>query len=373
MALLLTQAWLLLAVAGCAALQPVRMGFAAELTGKQSELGVNLRNGVQLAIEEINRGGGINGRPIELIVEDDKGTPEGAQAAENRLIDAGVVVVIGHLTSSQTLQGYQVTEKRGVLLFSATASSPLFSGKKDLFYRIEPTSDQFGKYFARYVMQQRHVMRVAILMDEDNNAFSHPLSQAFSETYSALGGEIVLKIGFSGSAAPDFLPMVQRMRAAQPEAVFIIASPLNTASIAQLIRVQDWDVPLLASSWAQGQDLIANGGKAVEGMESIFSFAEDNTTPALNRMKEAFEQRYARPPSFTAIFGYELAQMLGDALKKTDGQADGLGEAFISLSDYQGLTGMIRIDANGDASRQLFIRRLEGQKFRTIATIQLLD
>ncbi|MDP3451190.1 MAG: ABC transporter substrate-binding protein, partial [Anaerolineaceae bacterium] len=77
---------------------PIRIGLAAQLTGKQADLGIQLRNGVQLAVDEINASGGINGRNLELSVEDDLGTPQGAKDAQNKLIDKGVVAIIGHFT-----------------------------------------------------------------------------------------------------------------------------------------------------------------------------------------------------------------------------------------------------------------------------------
>ncbi len=118
---LLSLTCLALLSSGCSSLAPIRIGFAAELSGKQNELAINLRDGVQLAVDDINASGGIKGRPVELLIEDDLGTPEGAKAAENKLIDAGVVAIVGHLTSGQTAAGYQVATERKTVLISATA------------------------------------------------------------------------------------------------------------------------------------------------------------------------------------------------------------------------------------------------------------
>ncbi|CAG0964133.1 partial Leucine-, isoleucine-, valine-, threonine-, and alanine-binding protein, partial [Anaerolineae bacterium] len=120
----------------CAGNVPIRVGFVAQLTGVQAELGVQERNGVQLAVEEINAAGGIAGRPIELIVQDDLGTPEGAQAADRELIGAGVVAIVGHATSAQTISGLAVTNPARIVMLSPTATTPELSGLDDYFFRI---------------------------------------------------------------------------------------------------------------------------------------------------------------------------------------------------------------------------------------------
>lgn len=113
-----------LPLSGCAYRSPIRVGFAGELTGRQADLGVHGRNGAQLAVEAINAAGGVAGRPIELLVRDDRGTSEGAQAADRELISEGVVAIIGHMTSAQTVAGRLVTELAKMVLFSPAASTP---------------------------------------------------------------------------------------------------------------------------------------------------------------------------------------------------------------------------------------------------------
>ena len=119
---------------GCSGKKAIRIGFVAQLTGVQAELGVQERNGVQLAMEKINAKGGIGGRPVELVVRDDLGTPEGARAADRDLIEAGVVAIIGHATSGQTMVGLSVTNPARVVMLSPTATTPELSGLDDFFF-----------------------------------------------------------------------------------------------------------------------------------------------------------------------------------------------------------------------------------------------
>jgi branched-chain amino acid transport system substrate-binding protein len=367
----LSLACLSVCITGCDGISPIRIGFTAELTGKQNELAVNLRNGVQLAVEDINAGGGINGRKIELVIQDDLGTPAGARAAENKLIDSGVVAVIGHLTSGQTAAGNAVAEERGTVLISATASSATLTGIKDLFFITTPSTEYLGSEFASYIFKDRGINSIGILLDEDNNAYSSSLADSFTTSLEQAGGDVTARVTFSGNTISDFIPYVYGLRLSNPDAVLIIASPINAGIIAQQIRLQKWEIPLFAAPWARGQELLRNGGNAIEGLELIIAFDSDSPNPALDAFNTHYLNRYAQEPVFTAIYGYEVVQVLAEALKLTKGKADGLPEALSSLSNVTTLTSSITINEYGDTIRPLFIQRVMDGKFVTIKRIDI--
>lgn len=350
----------------CGLRPAVKIGFAAQLSGKQSELGSAMRNGVQLAVEQVNAAGGIRGRPIQLLIEDDRGDPKGARAAETRLADSGAVAVIGHLTSSQTLAGFEAAAQRGVLLLSPSASTDLLSGKKDLFMRTTAAADWLGAGLADYISVRRKVSRVAIIMDADNLSYSQPLADSFRANFQRQGGQISGQVRFSAAQAPDFAPLVAELRAGDPAGVLIVASPVEAALIAQAIALQGWRPALFAASWAQGESLIRNGGKTVEGLEIIIILDINDPAPALLQFKSDYEDRFGDPPVFTAMLGYETMRMLAEALQVTGGSAAGLPEALSGLRDFHGLTGPLSVDEYGDATRPLYIQRVTDGKFITI-------
>ncbi len=358
-------------VSGCTVISPIRVGFTAELTGRQSELAINLRNGVQLAVEDINAGEGIHGRKIELVIEDDLGTPEGARAAENKLIDSGVVAIIGHLTSGQTAAGNVVAEERGTVLISATASTETLTGIKDFFFCTTPSTKYLGSEFANYIYYDRGISSLAILLDEDNYAYSSSLADSFTTRMEQSGGHVNTRVSFSGNTTSDFIPYVYGLRLSNPDAVLIIASPINAGIIAQQIRLQKWEVPLFAAPWARGEELLRNGGSAVERLELIIAYDSDSPTPALTAFRAHYLARYAQEPVFTAIYGYEVVQVLAEALKRTKGRADGLPDALTGLSNVTTLTSSVTLDQYGDTLRPLFIQRIEHGQFITIRRIEL--
>jgi branched-chain amino acid transport system substrate-binding protein len=226
-----------------------------------------------------------------------------------------------------------------------------------------------GQGLASYIRQKRGLSRIAIIYDQDNDTYSRPMLQAFSDEFNRMGGQVTTQVEFRASETPDFSLMVDQLKASNPDGVFIIASPPDTGFIAQTISLKNWAPALFAASWAQGDSLIQNGGKAVEGMEIIIAIDINDSSPTLKSFKEKFEQRFTHPPVFTAIEGYETMHMLASALIKTGGEADGLPGALIGLKDFRGLTGPIRLDEYGDAVRPLFIQRIERRTFKTIDTV----
>lgn len=357
---------LLVCLSGCIKEPPIRIGFSAQLTGKQADLSIHLRNGVQLAIEEINAAGGINGHILELLIEDDFGTTQGAKDAEKKLIDEGAVAIIGHFTSDQTMAGYEIAQKRGVLLFSATASTSVMTGIDDLFFRTVASTDAMGRAFASYVFNDRKLASIAIIYDEDNKSYSEPLLNAFVETFKKLGGTVTVTVNFSSSQSPDFSPSIRNMKESSADAVLIIASPYDTALIAQTINLQNWTPELFTSSWAQGDTLFQTGGKTVEGMETILGFDVNDLTPELKKFNSDYRQHFGITPIFTAMEGYETMQMLAKALEKTNGSAQNLGRELIGIEDYTGLTGRVKLDAYGDVLRNLVIQKIVDGKFVTL-------
>ncbi|OQX16131.1 MAG: hypothetical protein BWK76_11970 [Desulfobulbaceae bacterium A2] len=347
----------------CVGTEPVRVGFVAQLTGVQAELGVQERNGVQMAVEEINASGGIAGRSIDLVVRDDLGTPEGAQAADRELMQAGVVAIIGHATSGQTIAGLAVTNPARVVMLSPTASTPELNGRDDFFFRITYSLADRAQALALHIYQRRNLTRVAVIYDTDNTAYSRTYLEEFAGKYQSLGGSLAVQADFSSRAQPDFASLVARLHAADSDGLLIIASDVDTAMIAQQARLRGWLVPLFSTAWAQTEALVTNGGKAVEGLEIEIAYPLDAQTPVCLDFKTRYQDRFGWTPSFSAALGYEAAHVLAAALNKTAGKADGLAQALVSIKNFKGLIDTFSIDRYGDVVRPFHLGTIRDGKY----------
>ena len=348
---------------GCFSKKPIRVGFVAQLTDVQAELSVQERNGVQLAVEEINAAGGIGGRSLELVVQDDLGRPKGARTADRDLIDAGVVAIIGHATSGQTIAGLAVTNLARVVMLSPTATTPQLSGRKDFFFRVIYSLKDRAHAFAQRIYQGRKIMKIAVICDTDNSAYSKAFLKAFKGKYHSLGGKITAEIDFSSKAQPDFSPLVENLQTGNPEGLLIIAADMDTAFVAQRTRLMGWPVALFTTAWAQTETLINNGGQAVEGLEIEIANTLNNQTPDYLDFKRRYQARFGQMPSFGAALGYEAAKLLAVALKKTGGMADGLAQALTAIKNFKGLTDTISMDEYGDAVRPFSLCTIRDGKF----------
>lgn len=347
----------------CTNREPIAVGFTAELTGKQAELGVQERNGVQMAIEKINGAGGVDGRPISLIVLDDLGTPEGARAADRELVEKKVAAIIGHATSGQTMAGLAITNPARVVMLSPTTSTAELSGKDDYFIRVIQTLSERAQGLAQQTWRQRGVRRLAVIYDTHNAAYVQSFRKTFLDRYRSLGGTFTAETGFSSTARTEFDPLLAKLRESKADGLLIIASDNDTAIIAQRARLIGWNAPLFTTAWAQTETLIKNGGEAVEGMDLEQTYALNSQAPAFLDFKTRYQQRFGRAPSFAASLGYEAALVLACALKKSGGEAAGLRQALLDTRDFQGLVDTFSIDKYGDVVRPFYLGTIRGGAF----------
>jgi branched-chain amino acid transport system substrate-binding protein len=343
--------------------KPILIGFAAQLTGVQAELGVQERNGVQLAVEKINASGGIAGRKLELSVRDDLGVPEKAREADRELIRTGAVAIIGHATSAQTLAGLETTNPAEVILLGPTVSTPELSGLDDYFFRVYSSFKVSAQAFAQYIHQNCGITRLAIIYDSDNAAFAKTYSTVLAEEIQSLGGQIAGEASFSSVAQPDFSPLLLKLRADKAEGLLIIASDNDTALIAQRTRLMGWQTPLFSSAWAATETLINKGGQAVEGIKIEQGYEQNSQSPAFLDFQVRYQTRFGHVPSFGATFAYDAAMVLAAALEKTGGEPVGLKQALLEIRNFPGLIDTLSFDRFGDVERPFYLSSIYNGRF----------
>lgn len=230
--------WLLflcLSLSACSD-DPIRLGFSGTLKGKYSDLGVQGRNGALLAVEDINEAGGIDGRKIELIVRDDKNTPEGAVEADKELAAEGVSAIIGHMTSSQSMAAVRGMKDSKVVYISPTTSTPLLQGIRDNFFRVIPTLTDLSKGLAEYSVDKLGKGRLAVVWDNSNPAFTAPYKDVFVEKFAAKGGEFVGEVSIGKhEGSIDWQKVVDELKVMNPDAVVMVTSARDLAGLPSFV------------------------------------------------------------------------------------------------------------------------------------------
>jgi branched-chain amino acid transport system substrate-binding protein len=320
-----------------------------------------------LATERINASGGINGRPIELVIRDDKGTPEGARATDRELIKSGVVAIIGHVTSTQTKAALPVINATHTVLISPTAAASELSRQSHYFFRVISVLEKRASGFARSIYQRRSITRMAIVYDTDNAAYSLPYRDSFAAEHKSLGGKIVSTIAFSSRTKPDFNLMLLKLRKTRPDGILIIANSFDAALVAQRSRIIGWDVPLFCSGMAQMETVSRLGGKAIEGMEIEQYYNVNSRSPAFLTFKSDYQLRFGEAPTGISALAYETVEVLAAALNKTDGRREGLREALLETKDFKGLVDTFSFNKYGAAVRSSYVGIIRNGKTVTIA------
>lgn len=352
---------------------PILLGFSGELTGGRSEVGVQERNGVQLAVEEINAKGGIEGRKISLIINDDSGIANEAEEGDKELIKKDVVAIIGHVTTEQTLAGLKATNPAKIVMISSSVSTPMLSGKDDYFFRVYPSFSKSSRNFAKYIYNQKKYSKISIIYDCDNYRFTHTYSSIFSDEFKSLGGTISDEINFSSVAKPDFSSVVSKLRESDAQAVFIVASDIDTANFTQRARLMGYQVPIFSSAWAQTDSLITNGGKAVEGIEIEQTYDINNKSRRFEHFKSKYKSRFGTEPTYGAIYSYEATMVLKQALIKTNGNKEGLKKALLNIKNYKGLMNTFSFDKFGDVDRSWYLSTIKNGKYTMVDSYHLTD
>lgn len=352
---------------GCAVKRPVVFGFAGEITGTGSDLGISARNGVMLAVEKVNQDGGIDGRRLDVVVKDDQGNPEVAQAIDREFIDEEVVAIVGHITSSQSVAGLAVTQPAGMVMLSPISSSLALTGVDDLFFRVCADNMREIRVLSRHMVDEGQT-RIVVIYDSDNQAFSLSYAQAVNAQMNLLGGTVLELIPYSASGQVDVTELVTRVKDMQPEAVLVVSSAVNTAILVQHIRLVDLQVPLYASDWAFSDAFILTGGRAVEDVLLMASFDVNSQAPEMLAFRETYREHYGYDPNYAAMQSYEAVLVLAAALRQTNGKADGLPDALRNIRDLQGLTSTISIDEFGDVIRPVYLFQVQDGKMVTVGT-----
>ena len=343
---------IILFAAGCVDKAPIKIGFVAGLTGRQSDIGVAGRNGVMLAVEEINKTGGINGRQVELVVRDDKNDPEVVRRVDEELITAGIKTIIGHMTSVAAVASLPVIADGKALIVSPTARADSLSGRDDFLITVMPPLRVSAQAQAAYAVDVLALKKMAVIYDITNGDFSQSWLQAFTATYEELGGTVVISYSFISGRNLDYESLANSVTGYSPEGVLIIAGAVDAAVLCQWLKKNQPAVKVFSSSWAMTDDFIHHGGSAVEDVIFSSPFIPDPRGQFYSRFVRAYQERFGSRPNYAAAYGYEAAQLLAAGVKLAGStEAQAVKAAILDRGQFPGLWGEIVINATGDSQR----------------------
>lgn len=358
----------LLFLTSCGNQEPIKIGFAGEITAGRTDLGVDGRDGAILAVETINQQGGVNGQLLQLIVKDDEGKADVAQKVDAELVQQGVVAIVGHMTSDRTASVWEQLNQAKMVLISPTASSSQFTGKADDFFRVIVTTDLRAKGLAKHIYQTRRIQRLICIYDESNLAYNKGFWEDIKVEFEKLGGKTDQVFSFTPNKT-DLPALMKEVKTTEPTAIMLIASPTDTALLIQYSRQLGLNTQFFATGTSLTDKLLEQGGRAVEGLELDTSYYPENPLPSFQKFLTEFEKRFRRKATFPAMYSYESVLVLAEALKQTNGQAKDLPQALLKINNLEGVQGKISFDEYGDVKRDTYIVVVKNGQFQLLDTI----
>lgn len=353
------------------AVEPIKVGEYASLTGKEAGFGQTSHHGVLLAIEEINAAGGVLGRPLELKYEDNQTKAGESATAVKKLISRDkVVALIGEVASGRSLEAAPIAQAAKIPMIAPAATNPKVTQTGNYIFRVCFIDPFQGTVMAKFAQDDLKVHKVAILSSV-SNAYSVGLARFFKETFTSKGGEIVTDKNFS-EGDKDFRAQLTAVKSSGAEAVFVPSYYTEAALIVRQARELGMTVPFFGGDGWEDEQLLNIGGEALNGCYYSTHFSAENTDPRVVEFVAKYKARWSgeKPGAFSAL-GYDSIYVLADAIKRAGTtESAKLRNALAETKNFSGVTGVTTIDANRDASKPAAIIAIKGAKltfFKTVA------
>jgi len=317
-----------------------------------------------MAADQINQGGGIDGRRIDVVIEDDRGSPEQAARLAGKLIDQDkVIAIIAGGTSGNSRAAAPKAQSSHVPLISPSSTDPAVTQVGDYIFRACFVDAFQGDAMARFAVNTLKAQKAAIIFDF-NSSYARGLTDYFELSFAKLGGKIVGKLSYTQGDA-DFKGQLSSIQEAQPDVIYIPGYYGDVAIIAKQARMIGLKQPLLGGDGWDAPELWQLGGDSLNGSYITSHYSVDDPSPAIQAFVHDYRQRYGNlSPDAHAALAYDATRVLIDAIKRA-GSTDGekLRDALAQTKDFPGITGIISIDANRNAVKPAVVLKLEDTRF----------
>ena len=352
------------------AVEPVKIGFFMSITGRDASFGEVSLNGARLAVEELNAAGGVLGRPVELVVEDDRSVAgESATAAKKLIARDHAVVLIGECSSARTLEAAPIAQAAGIPLITPAATNPKVTQVGDAIFRVCFIDPFQGDVIAAFAHRRLGLKRAALLVDA-SAPYSVGLAEYFEKTFKALGGEIVATQKYNG-AETDFRAQLTAIRSANPDAIFLPGYYVAAGLVAKQAKQLGIKATLLGGDGFEAPQLLEIGGDAMEGVYYSTHFATENTGEASRHFVAAYRLRHGSVPNGLSALTYDAIKLAADAMTRAGTTEPAkLRAALAATKNFPGVTGQTTINANRDADKEAAIITVKNGQLLFVETIR---
>ncbi|MDI6783938.1 MAG: branched-chain amino acid ABC transporter substrate-binding protein [bacterium] len=352
-------------LSGCAQQQSnvIRIGVVAPLTGDQAEIGIDLKNGAVMAVEEANAAGGILGKKLELVPMDDKHDPKEAVAVAQRLItDPAVVAVVGHLNSNCSIPASKKYHDAQMTMITPSSTNPELTkkGYPEIF-RVCATDAFQGPFGAEFAIKQLGKKRIAIL--HDRSQYGQGLAEEFRKAVNRLGLKELVFEGIT-QGDRDFAAILTKVKSLNPDLLYFGGMYPEGGLLSKQMRELGIKTQFMGGDGLYVPGYIKIAGKNAEGTIMTFLAPPWDEFPAAKEFVAKFVPQYGEIKTY-APFAYDAANIIIDAINRA-GSTDraAIVKAVRETKDFNGVVGVINFDEKGDTTNKaMFIYTVKKGKF----------
>jgi branched-chain amino acid transport system substrate-binding protein len=350
----------------------IKVGEFASLTGSEAVFGQSSHKGTLLAIEELNAAGGVLGKQLELITEDNRSTAgESATIVKKLITRDRVVAVLGEVASGRSLEAGPICQANKIPMISPSSTNPKVTEIGDYIFRVCFIDPFQGTVMAKFAKDKLKARKVAVLSDI-SAPYSVGLAEFFIKQFVADGGTIVAEQKFN-KGDKDFKAQLTAIKATNPDGIFVPCYYTEAGLIVLQARQLGITYPLFGGDGWEASALIDSPEKADALVGCYFSthYSPEAKNPAVERFVTSFKARFGgEVPDAMAALGYDSAMVLADAIKRagtTEGEK--LRDAIAATKSFMGVTGNSALDANRNATKPAVVLTVKDRQFHFVETI----
>lgn len=347
----------------------IRIGQFGSMTGAEATFGQSTDKGIRLAIDAKNAAGGINGKKIRLITEDNQGKPEEASSVVKKLITQDkVIAILGEVASTRSLAAAPIAQQFKIPMVSPSSTNPKVTQVGDYIFRVCFIDPFQGPVMARFARENLKFKKVAVLKDLKSD-YSLGLSEFFQKKFKELGGEIVSEQTFQ-SGDQDFKAQLTQIRGTAPEAIFIPAYYTEVGLIARQARELGIKAVLLGGDGWDSPVLFKIGQDAIQGSYFSNHYASESPNKATQDFIKNYKEKFNEQPDGLAAAGYDAAMVLIGAMERaSELTPSAIRDELAKTKDFDGATGKITINGERNAVKDAFIVKVEGKALKFVTLL----
>ena len=360
--------FIILSVLSCTTNNTIKIGVLFPMTGDAGSYGEKGEKAIRLAIKKINNSGGVNGAKIIAIIEDSKAEPKtGITAAQKLIFTDKVVAIAGDIVSSVTLAVSPLCEKNKIILIAPTSSAPDITTAGEYIYRVWPSDLAEGAAIGTFAKNKRYKRAVILHL---NNDYGISIAKIFKLNFESDSSKVVLSTAYQKNQT-DFRTALLKAKAEKPDVIYTAGYYSDVARILVQAKELNLNTQFLGVTAIEDDEFLRIAGNTANGM--IYPLASgfdiNSNNPKTKEFVNSFNQEFGYIPGWVESHCYDAFMLIVEGIKNSDNKdynGTSIKKYLDNMERYQGVTGEIIFDENGDVLKSIYFKEISDGKFRAL-------